>query len=494
MKKTQLLALILGGMLIAQNTAVLAAGRAGVYGMGSTAKLYAAAVKEPTHKEKKELLVSKNILTDKFVKDEKKKVTYADASNLILLLFEIYPSGNIPKDWKTENSEDFYLKSLIAHGIITEKDKIDFKSEIKLSTMAEWCMKTIGYQYESDLNKKAIEYGIISSKDKGTDTVTVEKLIDMIYATINTPICVIDGWESVATKDGVTAIPLLIVLDGGKKEDGSKKDLVTLLLGIEEYEKELAQEKNATPAPTSAPSKTGGSAGSSSSDTTPVANGSAGSSSSQTAVIKKGTAQTTAEKIADLQKYGIIAKTDDLRLNDKISRAEIAKILTTMKGVSYPDRFGDLKVVQSFTDVPADHWAHAYIEFMRHQGILEGDQGLFRPNANVTYAEFCKMLVSLLGYETYADNQGGYPNGYLMQATKLGLGEGLDGISTDAELTREQIMLMAYNAMDIPIVVIDSWENVQTADGVVVTPVLVILDGTDDKDFASIRTFYFETE
>ncbi len=48
-----------------------------------------------------------------------------------------------------------------------------------------------------------------------------------------------------------------------------------------------------------------------------------------------------------------------------------------------------------FVDVPTGHWAKDQIEYFAQQGIVDGyTDGSFKPEAGVTRAEFCKLLVS----------------------------------------------------------------------------------------------------
>ena len=49
----------------------------------------------------------------------------------------------------------------------------------------------------------------------------------------------------------------------------------------------------------------------------------------------------------------------------------------------------------TFTDVPKSFWGYASIEKAAENKWISGNpDGTFAPNANVTYAQFCVMLVS----------------------------------------------------------------------------------------------------
>lgn len=56
---------------------------------------------------------------------------------------------------------------------------------------------------------------------------------------------------------------------------------------------------------------------------------------------------------------------------------------------------------QTFTDVPESHWAFSYIGELVSDGVLDGYMdGKFRPENNVTRAEFAKIMVTAAGLNT----------------------------------------------------------------------------------------------
>ena len=61
----------------------------------------------------------------------------------------------------------------------------------------------------------------------------------------------------------------------------------------------------------------------------------------------------------------------------------------------------------SFTDVDASHWAYSSIEKSATNGIIGGyEDGSFRPEANITRGEFCKMLSTALKLPISATDTG----------------------------------------------------------------------------------------
>ena len=141
----------------------------------------------------------------------------------------------------------------------------------------------------------------------------------------------------------------------------------------------------------------------------------------------------------------------NMRLNDNITRAEAAKMLCIAKTTQ--DVIDSSEITESFNDVPESHWAYRYICYAKKNGIVNGDEnGNFNPEANITNAEIAKMVVSLLGYSVFADNNGGYPIGYMLAATRFGVTDGLT-LVTDSPAIRNDVGIMINNALDIPLMV-----------------------------------------
>ena len=61
------------------------------------------------------------------------------------------------------------------------------------------------------------------------------------------------------------------------------------------------------------------------------------------------------------------------------------------------------------------------------------------------------MLMETLGFKPYANDNGGYPTGYLVAAQQYGVLDGVIGGGDGTQATRGQVAQMAYNALDTPI-------------------------------------------
>lgn len=182
-----------------------------------------------------------------------------------------------------------------------------------------------------------------------------------------------------------------------------------------------------------------------------------------------------AQAVQELSALDVISGYDDGTFGpDKlVTRAEITKMIVD----ALAERSSAEASTEStkFADVSADHWAKGYI----NQGVADGfiagmSDTEFDPDANVTYVQAQKMLVSAIGYETYAQAQGGWPTGYKTYAASLDITKGISGIKDSTELTRAQVAQMIDNAMDTPLCVIASWKpewngtktpNLETRDG-----------------------------
>ncbi len=110
-----------------------------------------------------------------------------------------------------------------------------------------------------------------------------------------------------------------------------------------------------------------------------------------------------------------------------------------------------------FTDVPASHWGYKYVTTAYQKGIINGMSATtFEPDASVTYEQAVTMVVRALGYDVHAQAEGGYPSGYLTKAAQLDL---LKGVKTDSPMKRGDMANLIYNALDVTLLVKESYGN-----------------------------------
>lgn len=193
-----------------------------------------------------------------------------------------------------------------------------------------------------------------------------------------------------------------------------------------------------------------------------------------------------AQAVQELSALDVISGYDDGTFGpDKlVTRAEITKMIVD----ALAERSSAEASTEStkFADVSADHWAKGYI----NQGVADGfiagmSDTEFDPDANVTYVQAQKMLVSAIGYETYAQAQGGWPTGYKTYAASLDITKGISGITDSTELTRAQVAQMIDNAMDAPLCVIASWKPEWNGTK---TPNLEVRDGKEGRAYETLFT------
>ena len=96
---------------------------------------------------------------------------------------------------------------------------------------------------------------------------------------------------------------------------------------------------------------------------------------------------------------------------------------------------------QVFSDVPADAWYAEYVQTVYEKGLFSGTgDGVFSPNANMTYAQFLVVLSQFSG-ETIPVSGGAWYQGYVDWAGEKGLipPEIQSGFDPDAPITRQDM-------------------------------------------------------
>lgn len=179
--------------------------------------------------------------------------------------------------------------------------------------------------------------------------------------------------------------------------------------------------------------------------------------------------------------YGIMHGDPDggFRPDDFITRAEATALVYRLYEVKSAD-----PVVFSvgFSDMEG-HWAASEVAAAAKVGLVQGtDNGTFEPDSVVTLQDFLKMTVTLLGYQPRAERMG-YPMGYAITATNLGLTKGISS-SMEAFVTRSMAADILANALNVPLM-----EAIETED----ETAYVIKDGTDGTQMKTLR-LALETE
>lgn len=185
----------------------------------------------------------------------------------------------------------------------------------------------------------------------------------------------------------------------------------------------------------------------------------------------------------ELKKYNIMNGDPDgnMRLEDTITRAEaIALIVRLYKAYGKEVVLENIK----FEDLEG-HWAYNEIEYAKCANLIDGtSETTFEPERNVTVQEFAKMVISLIGYKEMAEQRGGFPHGYIMTASSLGLFTEIT-TKTDDSALRGDVAIMLAIALDIPIMQINKEpEGFNYEDSVAYE----ILDGKNGMEYVTLRT------
>ena len=132
--------------------------------------------------------------------------------------------------------------------------------------------------------------------------------------------------------------------------------------------------------------------------------------------------------------------------NKTVTRAEMAAIISRIRGEDDWGREKGWEENYRFTDVPTNHWACYSISMAARMKIVNGyGDGRFGPSDKVTYEQGTTMIVRAYGLESDAAFAGGYPDGYITVARNNGLTADISS-QIGSDLTRAQVAKMLYNS------------------------------------------------
>lgn len=144
------------------------------------------------------------------------------------------------------------------------------------------------------------------------------------------------------------------------------------------------------------------------------------------------------EGLAIFEYIGVYsASNNDLELENHISRSEFVNIVARIINAS------ESTANVYYADVTRDTLNVSSINALREMGFLSNSEQYFRPNDAITYAEAAKIVLSIAGYDVYANAMGGFPAGYLTAASRLDI---LSSCVDRNALTYAEALTMIYNA------------------------------------------------
>ena len=138
-----------------------------------------------------------------------------------------------------------------------------------------------------------------------------------------------------------------------------------------------------------------------------------------------------------------------------VTRMEYTAVIVRLLGYeSQTSEYRD----SAFSDVSAESWGNGYVSLAHAYKIVDGTgDGTFSPQANVTFNQAVKILVSAMGYKLMAEAKGGYPSGYINVANSLHITNGVG--NGDTALTRGQVAKLIANSLDAKIAREDSFNS-----------------------------------
>lgn len=154
-----------------------------------------------------------------------------------------------------------------------------------------------------------------------------------------------------------------------------------------------------------------------------------------------------------------ICEYEEKDMNATITRGEFAKVVSLLCG------FGEgNKSANMFSDVPATHKYAGYINGLAKAGVVSGYKGTgYSPDTAVSFNEAVTTVVRAMGYAAKAENQGGYPYGYITVAKRLGL---LDNLTaSNAAITKAEVIQLAFNALEADAMVAEGLINGEVSYG-----------------------------
>lgn len=107
----------------------------------------------------------------------------------------------------------------------------------------------------------------------------------------------------------------------------------------------------------------------------------------------------------------------ELKLDDDITRAQVAALLVRTLGYSHKAVSGEGKY---FSDVKTDYWAMDEIQKAYKLKLIVGDPGgTFRPLDKISYGEVLTIMVNALGKNE--NLVGNWPINYINRAKEIGI-------------------------------------------------------------------------
>lgn len=166
------------------------------------------------------------------------------------------------------------------------------------------------------------------------------------------------------------------------------------------------------------------------------------------------------EKLDFMRAIGVLTEIseEDISQNRTISRGEFAKIAVSLFGNAYESYIAQESV---YNDIEDDADYYNAVNLLRELNVVAGYNGSsFKPDNEIIMNEAIKILTCIMGYGIMAEENGGFPNGYLSAATQCGLLKNVTTNGVEDTLKISQLIPLIFNALEAtPLMEIDFISN-----------------------------------
>ncbi len=170
-------------------------------------------------------------------------------------------------------------------------------------------------------------------------------------------------------------------------------------------------------------------------------------------VTAEETEELTAQQQDAVKKIALLAKLEifdyEYEWDETMYRIDFAQAMSRL--INCP--VNGYQVKDLYDDVKDGDPGYGEVSVMYDMDIMNGKGNrIFAPNELITVPEAITAMVRLLGYTAKAQAKGGYPGGYTLTATDLGLLKNVSYEGCDEGITAGALAEIIYNALDVEMV------------------------------------------
>lgn len=127
------------------------------------------------------------------------------------------------------------------------------------------------------------------------------------------------------------------------------------------------------------------------------------------------------EAVTALINQSIITGYEDGTFKPEATITRAEACIVIVKGLATSDAALSMAKDSAFSDLSGYSWAKKYINYAAEKGVIDGyGDNTFKPGTKISYNEMAAMLVKALGYKE-SDLTGTWPDNYMKKATELGM-------------------------------------------------------------------------